>query len=187
MRGSFPSYIYAWHLLTPCPRRCFPAQFAMIDDDVLINQTIDNWCWGADSSGDLRKRGNMEFLWQEAALRAGVQQVGVGRMAMGVGGVQQIGKGGGGGGRRRLGQGCSRWDGEGDGAKGSSRVGWGLQGCSRWGRFWWGPAQARQHGLPGQEAALRAGVQQVGLGRGRGCCCHQWLPLSLPLLCLSPC
>lgn len=98
MRGSFPSYIYAWHLLTPCPRRCFPAQFAMIDDDVLINQTIDNWCWGADSSGDLRKRGNMEFLWQEAALRAGVQQVGVCSGA----GVQQVGVSG---------HGCNTWDG----------------------------------------------------------------------------
>ena len=65
-------------LLPPCPCSSFPAQFAMIDDDVLINQTIDNWCWGADSSGDLRKRSNIEFLWQEAALRAGVQQVGMG-------------------------------------------------------------------------------------------------------------
>lgn len=45
---------------------------AMIDDDALIAATPDNWCFGQDDSGDIRRPANIRFLWQQAAARAGV-------------------------------------------------------------------------------------------------------------------
>lgn len=45
-------------------------QRAMIDDDALISQTLQDWCWGADNTGDIRRQHNIRALWQEAHKRA---------------------------------------------------------------------------------------------------------------------
>lgn len=41
----------------------------MIDDDKLINETMPNWCFGEDTSGDLRRMSNIEYLWDDARRR----------------------------------------------------------------------------------------------------------------------
>ncbi len=64
-----------WVSVDVCPpspiSSCCTPQSAMIDDDKLIIETMEHWCWGADDSGDLRKLENMQALWELASQRTG--------------------------------------------------------------------------------------------------------------------
>jgi 23S rRNA U2552 (ribose-2'-O)-methylase RlmE/FtsJ len=64
------SWTWDWMGVTLNPHFEGNDQFAMIDDDKLINQTMDHWCFGADNSGDIRKQHNIQRIWSEAAARA---------------------------------------------------------------------------------------------------------------------
>lgn len=44
---------------------------AMIDDDALIQATLQHWHWGEDGSGDIRRAANVEAIGQSAKAMAG--------------------------------------------------------------------------------------------------------------------
>lgn len=44
---------------------------AMIDDDALIQATLQHWHWGEDGSGDIRRPANVEAICQSAKAMTG--------------------------------------------------------------------------------------------------------------------
>ncbi|GAX78270.1 hypothetical protein CEUSTIGMA_g5712.t1 [Chlamydomonas eustigma] len=71
VRTHRPTWWWDWLAISLNPYYEGNDQFAMIDDDKLIGETLDRWCWGADDSGDLRKLHNMEAFWRAAHMRHG--------------------------------------------------------------------------------------------------------------------
>jgi cap2 methyltransferase len=69
IRTHRPTFWWDWVAISLNPHFEGNDQFQMIDDDKLINETMANWCWGEDSSGDLRRIQNIEFLWEDARRR----------------------------------------------------------------------------------------------------------------------
>ncbi|CAG9461865.1 unnamed protein product [Pedinophyceae sp. YPF-701] len=66
VRTKLPRWEWDWRGLTLNPYFEGNDRGAMIDDDALIKETMQHWCWGADNSGDVREPENIRALWKEA-------------------------------------------------------------------------------------------------------------------------
>lgn len=70
IRTLRPHWDWDWMAVSLNPHYEGNDQLFMIDDDKLINATMDNWFFCHDSSGDIRKQKNIESIWSAAAARA---------------------------------------------------------------------------------------------------------------------
>eukprot|EP00873_Tetraselmis_striata_P004150 jgi/Tetstr1/424414/TSEL_014972.t1 len=64
-----PAWRWDWLAVTLNPHYEGNDQFAMVDDDRLINATAEHWCYGDDNSGDIHRQANIRHVWERAAER----------------------------------------------------------------------------------------------------------------------
>ena len=75
VRTKMKGFDWGWVGLTLNPYHEGNDLGAMVDDDALIKETMGNWCFGKDNSGDIRKPDSIREMWRRC--RAEAERLGV--------------------------------------------------------------------------------------------------------------